>query len=154
MYEELDLRDVQTYLQSGNVLFSAEKTDVNNLAKTISSRIEKDFGFYVPVLVLSVDQLASIIADNPFAHHETKESAFLHITFLADSPGHGMEKKIAEKTEPGERVIIAAKAVYLYCPNGYGKTKLHNGFLENTLKVVATTRNWKTANELLKLGTG
>lgn len=58
---------------------------------------------------------------------------------------------IEEKKLSGEEISFTDNAVYLYCPNGYGKSKLTNSFLETKLKVAATTRNWKTTNELLKI---
>ncbi len=77
--------------------------------------------------------------------------AHLHITFLADNPVDFDLDGILQKKQAGEEIAIKTNAVYLYCPNGYGKTKLHNSFLENKLKVKATTRNWKTTKELLNM---
>ena len=75
------------------------------------------------------------------------------LTFLADSPIEFDKEKIVEKKHASEEIAFTPNAVYLYCPNGYGRTKLNNSFLANKLKVPATTRNWKTTNALLKLAT-
>jgi uncharacterized protein (DUF1697 family) len=75
----------------------------------------------------------------------------LHITFLADVPTGFNFKDIEAKKQGDEEIFINGKAIYLYCPRGYGKTKLTNSFLESKLKVTATTRNWKTVNELLRI---
>lgn len=153
MYEKLNFENVQTYVQSGNVIFSVKETDTKVIEKIILSQIEKEFGFDVPVIVLSAKTLETIIENNPFTKDNSKEPQFLHVTFLADNPAEFNKEKIVEKKQAGEEIAFTQNAVYLYCPNGYGNTKLNNNFLENKLKVKATTRNWKTTNELLRLAT-
>ncbi len=153
MYENLHFENIQTYVQSGNIIFSANAIDLKKLETRITSQIEKEFGFEVPVIVLNAEILEDIIKHNPFAKDNQKDISFLHVTFLAGQPKEIDKKNIEDKKQEGEEIEYAENAVYLYCPNGYGKTKLHNNFLESKLKVKATTRNWKTANELLKLAT-
>ena len=151
LYENLGFHNVTTYVQSGNVIFTSKKAKHEELARTITQQIEKDFGFDVPVIVLPVDKLKQIIDSNPFAKDNIKDKTFLHVTFLSSKPGKFDFNTIKEKRSNGEEISIADNAVYLYCPNGYGKSKLNNSFLETKLKVSATTRNWKTTNELLKI---
>ena len=153
MYEKLNFENVQTYVQSGNVIFSVKETDTKEIEKIISSQIEKEFGFDVPVIVLSAKTLGTIIENNPFTNDNSKEPQFFHVTFLADSLIEFDKEKIVEKKHASEKIAFTPNAVYLYCPNGYGRTKLNNNFLENKLKVPTTTRNWKTTRELLKLVT-
>lgn len=150
-YESLGFQDVITYLQSGNVIFTDKGIDPDQLAQTISGQIEKDFGFQVPVIVLFIDKLQQIINANPFVKENDKETTFLHVTFLSSIPDGYNLNSIEEKKQNGEEISVTDNAVYLYCPNGYGKTKLNNNFLETKLKVTATTRNWKTTCELLKI---
>jgi uncharacterized protein (DUF1697 family) len=151
MYESLNFVDIQTYVQSGNVIFSSKESDIKKLETQIKAQIEREFGFEVPIIVLIIENLASIIKHNPFANDSQIDISFLHVTFLADQPKEIDQKGIEAKKQPGEEIEFAENAIYLYCPNGYGTTKLHNTFLESKLKVQATTRNWKTVNELLKL---
>ncbi|MBS9522581.1 DUF1697 domain-containing protein [Litoribacter alkaliphilus] len=151
MYQDLGFRDVKTYVQSGNVIFSSEEMAPAILEQNISRQIETDFGFEVPVLVLTVDKLSEIIASNPFVDDQDKEPSFLHVTFLAAPPAAYDQMTIENKKQNGEKISFSNTAVYLYCPNGYGRTKLTNNFLEARLKVKATTRNWKTTTELLRL---
>ena len=150
-YENLGFRSVTTYVQSGNVIFTGNKVKPNELAQTITRQIEKNFGFDVPVIVLSIDNLKQIIDSNPFLKDSDKDTTFLHVTFLSSKPQKFDFNTIEDKKLSGEEISIADNAVYLYCPNGYGKSKLSNSFLETKLKVGATTRNWKTTNELLKI---
>ena len=150
-YENLGFRNVATYVQSGNVIFTGNSVNLNELAQTITRQIAKDFGFDVPVIVLSFDNLKQIIDGNPFLKDSDKDITFLHVTFLSSKPQKFDINAIEDKKLSGEEISISDSAVYLYCPNGYGKSKLSNSFLETKLKVGATTRNWKTTNELLKI---
>jgi uncharacterized protein (DUF1697 family) len=157
LYIDLHFTQVQTYLQSGNVVFRHPQTDTNTLAAAISSQIKSTFGFDVPVMVLAVDDLKRIIDNNPLVADASgkdtihRDAAFLHVTFLSTSPNHSAFDAILKSKAPNEEAVLTDNAVYLYCPNGYGKTKLSNNFIETKLKVVATTRNWKTTTELLKM---
>ena len=150
-YEKLGFGSITTYVQSGNVVFTEKKATPKELAASISKQIAKDFGFQVPVIVFSINTLKQIIASNPFIKDREKDTAFLHVTFLSSPPPKFDEKTIEEKKQSGEAIAFTNMAVYLYCPNGYGKTKLTNSFLETKLQVSATTRNWKTANELARI---
>jgi uncharacterized protein (DUF1697 family) len=154
MYQQLDFQNAETYLQSGNVIFRDDQSDPTDLAATISSKIQEQFGFDVPVIVLKVDDLKEIIEANPFKDDLRMDRQFLHVTFLDSDPKNIDFELIESKKSPGEEIVLIKKAVYLYCPHGYGRTKLTNNFLETKLRVGATTRNWKTVNELLKIALG
>lgn len=151
LYEDLGFHSITTYVQSGNVIFTSETANSEKLAQTISQQIEKEFGFDVPVIVMSIAQLKHIIENNPFANDSQKDKTFLHVTFLSSKPDKFDLNAIEDKKLSGEEIAITGNAVYLYCPNEYGKSKLNNGFLEKKLKVGATTRNWKTTNKLLMI---
>ena len=151
MYESLNFEKVKTYIQSGNVVFSTCETNLKKLESQISSRLEKEFGEEVPVIVLKAETLENIIKNNPFANDGQKDTSNIYITFLADKQKEIDKDSIENKKQEGEEIEYSENAIYLYCPNGYGRTKLNNNFLENKLKIKATTRNWKTTNELLKL---
>ncbi|MEA4918965.1 DUF1697 domain-containing protein [Proteiniphilum sp.] len=151
-YESLGFHNVTSYLQSGNMVFTTDKNiELDEFTQIISDRIEKDFGFQIPVIVLSVDKLRQIVDTNPFAKENGKETAFLHVTFLSSLPDKYDLNALEEKKQNGEEISVTGNAIYLYCPNGYGRTKLNNTFLEAKLKMKATTRNWKTTTELLKI---
>ena len=149
-FQKPGFENITTYIQSGNVVFSTTETATSQLTAQIAESIKTDFGFEVPVIVLSAVELQTIIGNNPL-NDGTKDTAFLHVTFLSEIPAAFNLSDIAAKKQGNEEIIISGKVVYLYCPHGYGKTKLTNTFLESKLKVTATTRNWKTANELFRL---
>lgn len=153
LYEKLGFFNVKSYLQSGNVIFTADETAESELAHKISEDVKNTFGFDVPVIVLSIEALSTIIKQNPLLFHANIDPSFLHVTFLASEPDHDAVdvNTIIAKKQGGEEVTFANSVIYLYCPNGYGKTKLTNNLLESRLGVGATTRNWKTTNELVKM---
>ncbi|NUM49732.1 MAG: DUF1697 domain-containing protein [Flavobacteriales bacterium] len=151
LYQNIGFNNVTTYVQSGNVVFQSNNSDVGNLKQKISQQIQKNFEFEVPVIVLTINELSLIINNNPFKNNLKKEHTHLYVTFLSSKPKYCEKEIIESKIQKEEEICFSEKAIYLYCPNGYGRTKLNNNFLEATLKVVATTRNWKTTNELFKM---
>ena len=147
----LRLSNVRTYVQSGNVVFGVGNSSVAALSEKIEQRILRDFGFSVPVFLRTAKELEEIIKDNPFLKETAIDHSKLHITFLSDAaPKTALEalQPLAAKTE---RFRIIGRQIYLYCPNGYGRTKLSNTAIERKLSVGATTRNWKTVNTLLAM---
>ncbi|MDD4002374.1 MAG: DUF1697 domain-containing protein [Bacteroidales bacterium] len=150
-YENMGFSNVKTYVQSGNVIFSYDDIEINKLEEQIFQQIKKDFGFDVPVIVMSIEKIEEIIKNNPFLKDKSKEESFMHVTFLASKSETYNFNAIEEKKQDNEDIVFSDYAVYLYCPNGYGNTKLNNNFIETKLKVRATTRNWKTTNELFQI---
>ena len=152
MFEALDYSNVQTYIQSGNVVFEAETADTAELGRAIKAAIERAFSYDVPVLVLTGDMLGDIAQANPYLKRPEIDVSKLHITLLESSPAQGARHEVeAFAASLADELVIHDRAVYLHCPGGYGKTKLNNNFLERKLHVSATTRNLKTINALLDM---
>lgn len=147
-FQKQGFENVTTYIQSGNVVFTSVENSTLQLAAKIADAVKTDFGFDIPVIVLSSAELQTIAKNNPL-NDGARDTAFLHVTFLAENPAAFNLSEIGAKKQGNEEIMISGKVVYLYCPHGYGKTKLTNTFLESKLKVAATTRNWKTVTELV-----
>jgi len=149
LYEGIGFHNVLTFIQSGNVLF---KTDLNipvpSLVGKIESAIEEKYHFNVPVLIRNADELRLILQSNPFFADESIDREKLHVTFTNDVPGSQQLSAIQKYDFPPDQFRIIGKEVYLYCPGGYGNTKLSNSFFEKILQVKTTTRNWKTIVKL------
>jgi uncharacterized protein (DUF1697 family) len=97
--------------------------------------------------------LAKVVADNPFAE-AAAEPTKLHVTFLAGKPAAARVRELVKQTfEPNELRVVGQR-VYLRCPDGYGRSKLSNTFLEKQLDVAGTTRNWRTVTKLAELAGG
>ena len=148
-FEALGFRKVQTYVQSGNVVFEAARA--SGLAKKIEEKIADDFGFPVPVLLRTTGELATVIKRNPFLKDEDVDQSKLHVTFLSDDPPKTATALLQPLAADSERFQVIGREIYLYCPEGYGRTRLSNAAIEKKLSVGATTRNWKTTNALLAM---
>lgn len=148
LFAALDYKNVRTYIQSGNVIFECEPTDPRKLSEQIEQKILEKYSFDVPVLIRTYTQLVHVIRKNPFIGESGVSRDSLYVTFLADEPQSINIDKMAGLGYEPDRFIISGKEVYVFCPNGYGRTKLTNNFFENRLKVKATTRNWKTLQKL------
>jgi len=153
LFEALGFIKVKTYIQSGNIVFQYSKKKAEELQKLIQQKIEERFGLKVPAMVKTKDEIEKAISENPFIAKTNVDVSKLHVTFLSEVPQQADIDKInVEQYKPDEFIIVGSN-IYLYCPSGYGNTKLNNNFFESKLKVVATTRNWKTVNELLNIAT-
>ncbi|MDP4239612.1 MAG: DUF1697 domain-containing protein [Bacteroidota bacterium] len=151
LYAGLGYSGILTYIQSGNIIFCTDSGDTQLLERTIAEKIFQTFGCKVPVLVLTIDELRSALQNNPFISDIKKDRAFIHITFLSEIPEKSLLDQIPTEIYLPDEFCCSGKIIYLYCPNGYGNTKLTNTFLENKLKLTSTTRNLKTVTELLAL---
>ncbi|MCX6151140.1 MAG: DUF1697 domain-containing protein [Ignavibacteriales bacterium] len=151
IYENINFKNIQTYIQSGNVIFQYKKAVNFELETKITDKIFEEFGFEVPVMVKELYELLFILMNNPFVNKRNEDITKLHVTFLSQEPEQVNIDKLKDGNYGSDEYIIIGKTVYLFCPNGYGKTKLTNTFFENKLKTVATTRNWKTINELVNI---
>ncbi|HMX97150.1 MAG: DUF1697 domain-containing protein [Bacteroidetes bacterium] len=147
----LKMQQVKTYIQSGNIIFQSTLHNCDAISKMIESAILKKFGFEVPVITLSQSELKGCLQDNPFIKERKLDAAYFHVTFLSEQPSVNNSVEAEAIKLRNDRFVIKGRCIYLYCPDGYGNTKLTNSFFENKLKVTATTRNWKTVNELLRL---
>ena len=143
LVEGLGHTDVATYIQSGNVVFTAGSGSAAAVASKLENAIEKEFGFDVPVVVRTKAQLATLIKGNPFA-----DPSKVHVAFLSAAPKAAALKAIDRDAYAPEEFAVKGKDVYLHLPNGVGRAKLTHTVLERKLGVGATYRNWTTVNKL------
>jgi uncharacterized protein (DUF1697 family) len=150
LYESLKLEGPKTYVQSGNVIFRTKEKNVEKVAKKIRTGIEKTFGFSPEVIVRSTDETRKAIAATPFAGRDLEPGKIL-VTFLGGEPEkEALEKFLGLKGYP-EEVHVKGRELYIYFPNGAGKSKLPWSQVERLLKVTGTARNWNSVLALLKI---
>jgi uncharacterized protein (DUF1697 family) len=150
LFHALGHADAETYLQSGNVVFSAPGAAAPRLAGEIERGLTRELGLDVRVLLRTADDLERVVAGNPFLGRGADPSA-LHVTFLSEAPAPERAARLAApEGEPAE-FVLAGREVYLRCPDGYGRTKLNNAYFERRLALPATTRNWNTTVKLRAL---
>jgi uncharacterized protein (DUF1697 family) len=146
-YSSMGFENIETYVQSGNVIFSSE-TSALNAKEQIEKEIKHVFGFDVLVFIRTGNELGSLVSNQPF---KQKDESKLHVTFLSKRPKDIQMDELISARIGAEDFVISGREIYLFCPNGYGVTKLSNSFFERKLKVPATTRNWRTVNTLLAM---
>ena len=153
LYESLGFGQVTTYIQSGNVLFSAE-TNEAELAMHIGKAIEQRFGFEVPVVIRNAEEMQQIVAQNPFTEEAKTAPDKLVVMFLGSIPDAAMIEKVKAKIDDDSRFEFVGDTLYFFYPDGYGQTKWHSNFFEKQLRTTVTARNWTTTcklNELLSV---
>ena len=143
--------DVITYIQSGNVVFKSPTKSTSALASAIEQRIAHELGMDVAILLRTKAELGKVLARNPFTDVDL---ARVHVTFLAGKPQAALVRGLDEHRSPPDEFRIVDREVYVYCPTGYGNTKLNNAFWERRLKTPATARNWNTVTKLFELAGG
>jgi uncharacterized protein (DUF1697 family) len=148
LYQSLDLKNVKTYIQSGNVVFKHIETSPLELADQIEKKIKEVYDFDVAVFVMTKDELKKIIEKNPYKNEDINK---LYVTVLSEIPPENPIEKIDKAKDESEKFSISGKEIYLLIPGGYGRTKLSNDFFEKKFNMSATTRNWKTINKLLEI---
>ncbi len=144
LYESLGLVGVKTYIQSGNVIFEASNYNKASLSTVIENAIAKNFNIETAILIKAENEWATIIKNNPYAKNDNKDISKLHVTFLLGESSEEAINKLERVQSKEDTLKVINDVVYLYCPNGYGRTKLSNNFIERILQVPATTRNFKT----------
>ena len=140
-------QNVQTYIQSGNVIFqSSEKA--SELEKTIQNSILNHFGFEVSVIVKTNKEIQTILTNCPFSEAKKMESYYIILNRI---PETNLVEEAAKITYVNEEIIIKKDCLYFYSSAGYGRTKFNMNTYERKLKVVCTSRNHKTMVKLLSL---
>lgn len=139
--ENCGFQNVQTYIQSGNVYFESLEQNTLALKAQIEQAIKLEFSLEISCLVINEKEFSSLITNNPFIKEDLPIEQ-MHITIFSNPIEYTLE--LSDKQLGKDRYVLNPKAIYLVCPDGYGKTKLHNTFLEKKLNTIATTRNWKT----------
>ena len=150
--KQLDFAKTQTYIQSGNIIFSCKKTDHLILETKISKLILENWDFEVPVIIRELEELIKIKNGNPFLKDEGIDTSKLHVTFLSNTPKKESINGLSNFKNPSEQFKIIEKEMYFYFPNGVGKSKLTNKLFERKLSVICTSRNWRTVNKLIEIG--
>jgi uncharacterized protein (DUF1697 family) len=147
----LGFEQVQTYVQSGNVIFRSGKLATTELCQRLEKKILADFGFPVPVILRTGDEFRRAREGNPFLKKPGIDTSKLHVTFLSAAPAPAAVKKLDGLTAAPEDFRCCGREIYLCCPNGLAESKLFRADLERLLAVRVTTRNWNTVNKLCEI---
>lgn len=148
LLSEVGFEDVETYIQSGNAVFSSP-LPASGIHLLVTDAFQPRFGFTPKMMILPHAALDAAIAGNPFSDPHI-DPARLHLGFMAEEPGRGALELVAAKPRNREEYMAVGKVFYLHSPDGVGKSKFFEG-LERTLNVPVTFRNWRTVLALSEL---
>jgi uncharacterized protein (DUF1697 family) len=151
VYESLGLTGVETFIQSGNVVFRTAGRSAEREAARIEAAIEKRFGFRVPVLARTAAELRSVVERNPLAERDGIEPSKLAVMFLAREPDAAAHAKVKAFPPAPEEVWLDGCELYMYFPNGMARPQLSSMQVEKALGVPLTARNWNTVGKLLEM---
>ena len=151
--ETIGLQNVQTYLQSGNVVFRGGRGSLPAIARRIETALQERAGVEARVILRTAADLRHVVAGNPFSI--ARDPSRLLVAFLDGELSHEAQAALQKAAEAGgEELHFAGREIYIYFPEGAGTSKLMNAMTEKKLGVAATTRNWNSVNALLRLAEG
>ena len=146
LLEPLNLNNVKTYIQSGNVVFQSERSDRTALSKEIGAAVSERYGFTPQVLLLEHRTFEKAMTANPFPRAES-EPKTLHLFFLAAKPNEPDMEVLERLKTATERYKLSENVLYLHAPDGIGRSKLA-ARVEKALGVAVTARNWRTVTKI------
>ena len=154
LLESNGFHEVQTFIQSGNVIFQHQQSDRVNLAQSISEIIAARFGFKTSVVLLNIEELVAAIEQQPFSDLSIeKDAKVLHFFFFDAAPTNVSQTRLAASLHESERLQVVGSVAYFHTPNGFGKSKL-GAKMESVFGAPCTARNWTTVDAILRLVAG
>ena len=152
LYQSLKFEEPRTYVQSGNVIFRTKEKPTPQLAKKIQTAIERECKCNPDVILRTTEELRKTVAANPFTKRKDVEPGKLLVTFLSGEPGPEVQTTLDElmKKHP-EELHLRGRELFIYFPNGAGRSKLPWSQVEKLTKVTGTARNWNSVTNILKI---
>ncbi len=147
MFEDAGCLDVASYIQSGNVVFTATSDLAATLPGRITARISTEVGFRAPIMLRSANQMAAVVDRNPMLAPGVPEDA-LHVMFLDDLPTPERLATLDPDRSTPDRFTVLGREVYLHLADGLARTKLTNAYFDSRLATTSTIRNWRTVLKL------
>jgi uncharacterized protein (DUF1697 family) len=152
LFIDIGFGDAKTYIQSGNVIFSYEgDKSSSSLSDDLEKAILKKFNLSISVMTRKNDDLVKLSDFNPYLAEPNFDPSKMAVIFLHETPLDPQIQKVAGVDFPPDKFEIIGDEIFIYCPNGFGRTKLYTGFFEKKMGVTGTARNWKTITTILNL---
>jgi uncharacterized protein (DUF1697 family) len=150
IFAESGCENPRSFIQSGNVVFEATPGVAAGVSGLIAARIADRFGYRTPVVLRTAEELAAVLAHNPFLAAGIAEEE-LHVYFLQDRPDPRRLEQLDPDRSPPDGFAVHGREVYLRLPNGMARTKLTNAYFDSKLATTSTARNWRTITKLVEL---
>lgn len=152
MFEGMGFERVRTYINSGNVVFSAGRSATAGLSKRIEERMVEEFGFGAMVITRTATELGRAMEGNPFVKESRMEPSKVFVGFMARVPKAEAVAKMKARAAKTEQAHCGGREIYVYYVGGMGQAKLlTHGVLERVLAVSTTMRNWNTVSRLYEM---
>jgi uncharacterized protein (DUF1697 family) len=148
--EGLDFTNVKTLLQSGNLVFESKGKKAAALESALEAALKKR-GMETDFMIRRADELAAVIAANPFPKEAKSDPGHLVVMFLKDAPGAKAIVALQAAVKGREVIRHQGRELYIVYPDGIGRSKLTNAFIESRLGTRGTGRNWNTVTKLAAL---
>lgn len=151
LFRQIGYNDAETCIQSGNIVFTCHNFKIEEVSLVIRKAILSEFDLDIAVIIRTPDEMKKIISANPFLGEPDFDPSKMAVLFLESKPSDAQVLKVAGIDYPLDKFHINGSEIYIYCPNGFGKTKLYTNFFEAKMKVTGTARNWRTVNKLMEM---
>lgn len=147
-FEGAGAQAVQTYIQSGNVVFEAAARQGPKLGAAVANTLAADKGFAVPVLVRSAAAWQGVLEGNPYADEAEADPKTVHAMLLSAAPTKAARAAFDPDCRLGERWTLGKDVLYLHAPGGTARSKVTTAYVDRVLGCIATARNWRTMRAL------
>lgn len=151
LLEDLGHDEVRTYIQSGNVVFTSDRTDPDALGAQLRERLQAELGVSPTVLIRTREQLAAIAAENPYTEQAAADPTKVHVGFLSSEPDDPSVFAFDADVYAPEELMLGEGVVYLHLPHGMGRSRLAADLGKRRSGVEVTVRNWRTVVKLLEM---
>lgn len=151
LYESLGFENVQTYINSGNVIFRTSSRNAGKLRSRIEDAIEHACGFRTQVMLRTPAEVREVIARSPFAARKGIDGSKLAVHFLADELSTSARQQLLAMDFGPEELHVEAWELHVYYTNGMARPRLSMAQVERMMKTVSTARNWNTVRKLLEM---
>ena len=148
--ESLGLKNVVSYVNSGNLAFDSKKVSERSLTKKLEDTVEREFGKRIKVMVREQSAIPKIIAANPY-DGEFESHKEMHVLFLKEEIPKEKIEELRDAAPKAERFTISGREIYCHLPMGVADSLLGRGLVEKKLKIPVTARNWRTVQKLAEL---
>ena len=152
LFERSGFEEVTTYVQSGNVVLRSD-VDPEQLERESERLIEARFGFEVPAIARTSDELAAVVAGNPLSKVVDEPKRY-QVSFLRSELPAERVQELTEVAAGSEQLVAVGRELYAWHPHGVARSRLWAKLAASDLGVTATARNWATVTKLLELAQG
>jgi len=153
LFAEAGASDVESFIQSGNIVFDASETRAQAIVDHVADQIEREFGFAAPMVLRDAEAWGALIDGNPFLARGDDPDT-LHALCLSQAPNEAALARLDPERSPNDEFLVRGRHIYLRLPSGVARTKLTNAWFDSNLRVFSTLRNWRTVVKLGELVRG